>query len=267
MLTRFAAPETLTTMPDFSTRITTDAPLMQAEQLGVRFGKQRVLDDINLVLERGRIVTLIGPNGSGKSTLVKTLIGAIKPAAGRIVHAPDVRVGYVPQRLHLDPTLPMTVRRFVNLPKRHASHDIAEALEQAGAGHLLNAAMNHLSGGQLQRVLLARALLSRPNLLLLDEATQGLDHRGVADFYQRIEQIRQRSQCAVLMVSHDLHVVMRTADHVICLNGHICCEGQPEKVASSPQYQALFGDQTASTLAFYRHHHAAPHDEALRHAG
>ena len=246
----------------------TGPALLTTEQLTVRFGQQPVLDNINLVLRPGRIVTLIGPNGSGKSTLVKALIGAIKPSAGRIIRSPDLRVGYVPQRLHLDPTFPMTVRRFINLPKRHASHEIGEALEQAGAEHLLNAAMNHLSGGQLQRVLLARALLSHPSLLLLDEATQGLDHRGVAEFYQRIEQIRQRSRCAILMVSHDLHVVMRTADHVICLNGHICCEGQPERVASSPQYQALFGDQTASTLAFYRHQHAGHHDEeTFRHAG
>jgi len=252
----------------FSRLSATGPALLTTEQLTVRFGQQPVLDNINLVLRPGRIVTLIGPNGSGKSTLVKTLIGAIKPSAGRIIRSPDLSVGYVPQRLHLDPTFPMTVRRFINLPKRHASQEIGEALEQAGAEHLLNAAMNHLSGGQLQRVLLARALLSRPSLLLLDEATQGLDHRGVADFYQRIEQIRQRSQCAVLMVSHDLHVVMRTADHVICLNGHICCEGQPERVASSPQYQALFGDQTASTLAFYRHQHVGHHDEeTLRHAG
>lgn len=252
----------------FSRLSATGHALLTTEQLTVRFGQQPVLDNINLVLRPGRIVTLIGPNGSGKSTLVKTLIGAIKPSAGRIIRSPDLSVGYVPQRLHLDPTFPMTVRRFINLPKRHASHEVSEALEQAGAEHLLNAAMNHLSGGQLQRVLLARALLSRPSLLLLDEATQGLDHRGVAEFYQRIEQIRQRSQCAVLMVSHDLHVVMRTADHVICLNGHICCEGQPERVASSPQYQALFGDQTASTLAFYRHQHTSHHDEeTLRHAG
>ncbi|WP_075880789.1 ATP-binding cassette domain-containing protein [Vreelandella massiliensis] len=252
----------------FSRLSATGPALLATEQLAVRFGQQPVLDNINLVLWPGRIMTLIGPNGSGKSTLVKTLIGAIKPSAGRIIRSPNLRVGYVPQRLHLDPTFPMTVRRFINLPKRHTSHEIAEALEQAGAEHLLNAAMNHLSGGQLQRVLLARALLSRPSLLLLDEATQGLDHRGIAEFYQRIEQIRQRSQCAVLMVSHDLHVVMRTADHVICLNGHICCEGQPERVASSPQYRALFGDQTASTLALYRHQHTDSHDkETLRHAG
>lgn len=251
----------------FSRLSANDPALLTTEKLTIQFGKQPVLDNINLELRPGRIVTLIGPNGSGKSTLVKTLIGAIKPSAGRIIRSPDLRIGYVPQRLHIDPTFPLTVRRFINLPKRHDKLDIADALEQAGARHLLDAAMHHLSGGQLQRVLLARALLLRPTLLLLDEATQGLDHRGVAEFYQRIEQIRQRSQCAVLMVSHDLHVVMRAADHVICLNGHICCEGQPEKVASSPQYHAIFGDQTASTLAFYRHHHAHHDDEALRHAG
>ncbi|WP_051690159.1 ATP-binding cassette domain-containing protein [Halomonas alkaliantarctica] len=256
-----------TSTPSSSTSLP-DQALLSTEQLSVQFGQRPILKDINLVLQPGRIVTLIGPNGSGKSTLVKTLVGAIKPAAGRIIRSPALKIGYVPQRLHLDDTLPMTVRRFVNLPHRHASRDITEALEQAGAEHLLNAAMNHLSGGQLQRVLLARALLSRPTLLLLDEATQGLDHRGVAEFYQRIEQIRQRSQCAVLMVSHDLHVVMRTADHVICLNGHICCEGQPEQVASSPHYHALFGDQVASTLAFYRHQHVGHHDEErLHHAG
>ncbi|WP_404376644.1 ATP-binding cassette domain-containing protein [Vreelandella aquamarina] len=251
-----------------SCALLTDNVLLSIDQLTVRFGQQTVLENINLSLTAGQIVTLIGPNGSGKSTLVKALIGAIKPSSGHITCSRDLKIGYVPQRLHLDPTFPMTVHRFINLPKRHTHRDIAEALAQAGAGHLLNAAMNHLSGGQLQRVLLARALLSRPSLLLLDEATQGLDHRGVAEFYQRIEQIRQRSQCAVLMVSHDLHVVMRTADHVICLNQHVCCEGQPEKVAASPQYQALFGDQTANTLAFYRHQHATPNDkERLRHAG
>lgn len=245
-----------------------DNALLRTDQLTVKFGQQPVLENINLSLKPSQIATLIGPNGSGKSTLVKALIGAIKPSAGHINRSRDLKIGYVPQRLYLDPTLPMTVHRFINLPKRHASRDIAEALEQAGVEHLLNVAMNHLSGGQLQRVLLARALLSRPSLLLLDEATQGLDHRGVAEFYQRIEQIRQRSQCAVLMVSHDLHVVMRTADHVICLNRHVCCEGQPEKVTASPQYHALFGDQAASTLAFYHHRHANPQDkETLRHAG
>jgi zinc transport system ATP-binding protein len=230
-------------------------PILRASQLNVRIGGNHILKDIHLALHREEIVTLIGPNGSGKSTLVKTLVGAIKPTSGSIDIDSNLRIGYVPQRLHLDPTLPMTVSRFLNLPRRHRRTDVQLALTHAGVEKLHNAAMSQLSGGQLQRVLLARALIAKPDILILDEATQGLDHRGVADFYKKIEEVRQTYRCAVLMVSHDLHVVMRTADQVLCLNGRICCEGKPERVASSPDYQALFGDQTAQTLAFYHHYH------------
>lgn len=229
--------------------------ILNVRHLNVRFGGQHILENINLDLYRQQVVTLIGPNGSGKSTLVKTLIGAVTPTSGQVTIAPQQRIGYVSQRLHLDPTLPMTVKRFINLPRRHPHHTVQKALEDAGAEALIKAAMSELSGGQFQRVLLARALLTRPDILILDEATQGLDHRGTAEFYQHIESVRRSYGCAVLMVSHDLHVVMRTADHVLCLNRVICCEGKPEQVASSPDYQALFGDQTAQTLALYRHQH------------
>ncbi|MCO7245636.1 metal ABC transporter ATP-binding protein [Halomonas sp. Mc5H-6] len=242
--------------------ITPSAPLLRACQLNVRIGGKPILEDIHLALHREEIVTLIGPNGSGKSTLVKTLVGAIKPTSGRLEIDAGLNIGYVPQRLHLDPTLPITVSRFINLPHRHPRDDVPQALTNAGVEGLHNAAMSQLSGGQLQRVLLARALINRPDILILDEATQGLDHRGIADFYQKIEEVRQSYRCAILMVSHDLHVVMRTADHVLCLNGHICCEGKPERVASSPDYQALFGEQTAQMLAVYRHQH-----EEAAHAG
>jgi zinc transport system ATP-binding protein len=235
---------------------------LRACQLNVRIGGKPILEDIHLALHREKIVTLIGPNGSGKSTLVKTLVGAIKPTSGRVEIDSGLNIGYVPQRLHLDPTLPITVSRFMNLPRRHRRDDVHQALLNAGVETLHNAAMSQLSGGQLQRVLLARALINRPDILILDEATQGLDYRGVAGFYQKIEEVRQSYRCAILMVSHDLHVVMRTADHVLCLNGHICCEGKPERVASSPDYQALFGEQTAQMLAVYRHQH-----EEAAHAG
>ncbi|MFI0474279.1 metal ABC transporter ATP-binding protein [Halomonas sp. HMF6819] len=239
---------------------TQDDVLVSISRLSVRFDGEFVLENIDLTLYRHQILTLIGPNGSGKSTLVKTLIGAVKPAAGSLRVGAGLRIGYVPQRLHLDPTLPMTVKRFINLPHRQDPAAVERALDEAGAGHLLQATMSHLSGGQFQRVLLARALLTRPDILILDEATQGLDQRGTAEFYRRIEAVRQSYGCAVLMVSHDLNVVMRTADHVVCLNRTLCCEGKPEHVASSPDYQALFGevladDQGANPLALYRHHH------------
>ncbi|WP_447554237.1 metal ABC transporter ATP-binding protein [Vreelandella sp. EE22] len=234
--------------------------LVTVSRLNVRFGGERVLQDIDLTLYRHQVLTLIGPNGSGKSTLVKTLVGAITPTSGSVCVRAGQRIGYVPQRLHLDPTLPMTVKRFIDLPRRHDPRDVDRVLEEAGARHLLTATMSHLSGGQFQRVLLARALLARPDILILDEATQGLDQRGTAEFYQRIEAVRERYWCAVLMVSHDLNVVMRTADHVVCLNRTLCCEGKPERVASSPDYQALFGEalfdeKSANTLALYRHQH------------
>lgn len=232
-----------------------NAAVLNVRQLNVRFGGQRILENINLELYRNQVVTLIGPNGSGKSTLVKTLVGAVKPDSGRVEIAPGCRIGYVPQRLHLDPTLPMTVKRFINLPRRHHSQDITKALQEADAENLMQATMSHLSGGQFQRVLLARALLSNPDILILDEATQGLDQRGTAEFYRRIDAVRRTYHCAVLMVSHDLHVVMRTANHVLCLNRVICCEGKPDRVASSPDYQALFGEHAAQTLALYRHQH------------
>lgn len=229
--------------------------LIDIAGLSVRLGGNEILRDITLSLVAGEIVTVVGPNGSGKSTLVKVMIGAQPASAGRVRRKPGLRVGYVPQKLHIDPTLPMTVGRFLGLPGRVPASAAAAALEQAGVGQLAHRQMTGLSGGQFQRVLLARALLARPELLILDEATQGLDQPGSAAFYLRIEEVRRQLGCAVLMVSHDLHVVMSASDRVICLNGHICCEGAPAHVASAPQYRALFGEGTQGALALYRHHH------------
>lgn len=239
--------------------------LIETRGLSVRLGSSTVLFDVNLSVERGEIVTIVGPNGSGKSTLLRTIIGAVRPSSGRIRQAPGLRIGYVPQKLHIDPTLPMTVARFLCLPRRPAEADLRSALEHAGLPDLRDRQMADLSGGQFQRVLLARALLEKPDLLILDEATQGLDQPGSAAFYRRIEDVRREMNCAVLMVSHELHVVMSASDRVICLNGHVCCEGRPEIVAQAEAYRALFGSGTQGALALYRHEHTHVHDHPHSH--
>ncbi|HET9068979.1 MAG TPA: metal ABC transporter ATP-binding protein [Amaricoccus sp.] len=233
-------------------------PLIEARGVGIAFAGQRVLEGVDLALEAGEIVTIVGPNGSGKSTLLRLLIGAERPGEGRIVRAPGLRIGYVPQRLAVDATLPLTVDRFLALAERR--RDLrAGALERVGIPALAGRQLAALSGGQFQRALLAQALLRRPQLLVLDEAAQGLDQPGEARFYRLIEQIRGELGCAVLMVSHDLHVVMAASDRVICLNGHICCEGTPTVVSAAPEYRALFGFGTQGALALYRHDHDHAH--------
>jgi len=235
-------------------------PLVDLAGLHVALGGRTVLRDVTLRLTPGEIVTVVGPNGSGKSSLLRAVIGAVIPVAGTIRRRPGLRLGYVPQRLHIEPTLPLTVRRFLGLPTPVTGGRAEDALDAAGADGLGDRQMAALSGGQFQRVLLARALLGDPQLLILDEPTQGLDQPGAAAFYRRIEEVRQRLGCAVLMVSHELHVVMAASDRVICLNGHICCEGAPEHVASAPEYRALFGSGTGGALALYRHEHDHAHD-------
>lgn len=239
--------------------------LVCVDDLSISYGAKIVLSQVSLRIEPGEIVTIVGPNGSGKTSLLRSIIGAVKPVRGQVTRKDGLRLGYVPQRLHIDPTLPMTVARFLALPGGVAPKNIDGALAQAGVPNLSDAQMSRLSGGQFQRVLLARALIGKPQLLLLDEATQGLDQPGSAAFYQQIETVRRETGCAILMISHELHVVMSASDRVICLNGHVCCEGTPEVVASAPEYRALFGSGTMGALALYRHdhdhdHHHGQHD-------
>lgn len=236
--------------------------LVAFDNVSVSLGGRTVLQRISLALEPAEIVTIVGPNGSGKSTLIRTLLGAVRPSAGTLQKAPGLRIGYVPQKLAIDPTLPLSVARFLSLPQRKSPQQTETALATAGVPDLAKQQMGGLSGGQFQRVLLARALLETPQLLILDEATQGLDQPGSAAFYRQIEQVRQDLGCAVLMVSHELHVVMAASDRVICLNGHVCCAGAPEQVASAPEYQALFGSGTAGALALYRHEHDHHHHDS-----
>ena len=233
--------------------------LIEVKNLAVTYGANTVLKGVSLTLNAGEIVTIVGPNGSGKTSLFRAIIGATEPESGEIILQPNLKIGYVPQRLHIDSTLPITVDRFMRLTEPVSSSRCKEALEAAGVPDLLNRQMTQLSGGQFQRVLLARALISAPDVLLLDEATQGLDQGGSAAFYQQIETVCRQTGCAVLMISHELHVVMSASDRVICLNGHVCCEGTPAVVASAPEYRALFGSGTGGALALYRHDHDHDH--------
>lgn len=234
--------------------------LISVKDLSVTYGANTVLRHVSLNLDPGEIVTIVGPNGSGKTSLLRAIIGATRPSSGKITLKPGLKIGYVPQRLHIDQTLPITVERFLRLADRIPRTACKAALESAGVPDLMTRQMSQLSGGQFQRVLLARALINQPDVLLLDEATQGLDQRGSAAFYQQIETVRRDTGCAVLMISHELHVVMSASDRVICLNGHVCCEGTPAVVASAPEYRALFGTGTGGALALYRHEHDHGHD-------
>ena len=242
----------------------TDA-LITAENLTIRLDGQEVLSNVSLKVQRAEIVTILGPNGSGKSTLLRALLGILRPASGNVTRRAGLVIGYVPQKLAVDRTLPMTVRRFLSLPKRVSDPDATAALARVGLPEVAGRQMADLSGGQFQRVLLARALLARPDLLILDEPTQGLDQPGEAAFYRLIEEVRRETGVAVLMVSHDLHVVMAASDRVICLNGHVCCEGTPRVVSNAPEYRALFGLGTQGALALYQHVHDHSHDHGHDH--
>lgn len=221
---------------------------------------ETVLQDVDFRIAPGEIVTVVGPNGSGKSSLVRALLGHMPLTEGQVTRRDGLRIGYVPQRVQLDTAIPMTVRRFLSLPRRIDNAEAAAVLLRTGVPGLEQRQLTQLSGGQFQRVLLARALLHAPHLLVLDEPTQGLDQPGIVAFYQLVEDVRRATGAAVLMVSHDLLVVMRASDRVICLNGHICCEGTPQDVSIAPAYRALFGADAQGTLALYRHHHDHDHE-------
>ena len=242
-------------MPEDAAR---GVPLVEVAGVDVRFGAKAVLGGVDLVVHAGEVVSLIGPNGAGKTTLVRVVLGLIAPDRGRVGRT-AARIGYVPQNLAVDPTLPLTVRRFMALAGGAAEH-ARDALAEVGASEVLESPVQDLSGGETRRVLLARALVRDPQLLVLDEPAQGVDVGGQAELYGVIRRIRDRHGCGVLMVSHDLHLVMAATDRVVCLNRHVCCVGHPDTVSRDPNYVALFGDRAAANLAVYHHHHDHRHD-------
>ena len=234
-------------------------PLIRLQQVSVGFRQESVLENVQLAVNAGEIVTLIGPNGAGKTTLVRVVLGLLKPDSGSVWRKPKLRIGYMPQKLTVDPTLPLSVLRFLRLVPGVDRAAALAALAEVGAEQVIDSPLQNISGGELQRVLLARALLREPELLVLDEPVQGVDVAGQAELYRLITELRDRHGCGVLMVSHDLHLVMSTTDQVVCLNRHVCCSGHPEQVSGDPAFVELFG-QDAQSLAIYHHHHDHSHD-------
>lgn len=238
----------------------TGETLLEISALDVAFGTNQVLHGVDLLVTAGEIVTLIGPNGSGKTTLVRAALGLLQPSSGKIWRKPDLRIGYVPQKLVVDASLPLSVRRFVTLGRHVSAMSAAEALDELGLNAMSEQAIQSLSGGEMRRVLLARAMAHQPELLVLDEPTAGVDVGGQADLYGLIEELRKRHGCAVLLISHDLHLVMANTDRVVCLNHHVCCTGTPQDIAEHPEYLTLFGSHHQARLALYTHHHDHAHN-------
>lgn len=242
--------------------------LLTLENVGLNRGGRWLVRGVDLSVHRGESVTLIGPNGAGKSTTAKIALGLMSPDEGRAAQASGLKVGYVPQQLSIDWTLPLTVRRFMSLTNRVSDKDLHAALDTVGIAEMADAEVRHLSGGEFQRTLLARAIARNPDLLVLDEPVQGVDFSGEIALYELIGEIRRTMGCGILMISHDLHVVMADTDSVVCMNGHVCCQGPPRMVAENPEYLALFGARAAGALAVYEHAHDHTHlpDGTVRHA-
>ena len=242
--------------------------LVELDGAGVNRAGRWLVRGVSLSIRKGEILTLIGPNGSGKSTTARMALGVLNPDEGRAMRQPGLKVGYVPQKVSIDWTLPLTVERFMRLTGNIARADVDAAMERTGVSKLRHEEVRSLSGGEFQRVMLARAIARKPDLPVLDEPLQGVDFSGQIVLYELISKLRNELGCGILLISHDLHVVMAATDQVICLNGHVCCHGTPVAVASSPEYRQLFGDRAVPTLAVYEHHHDHVHlpDGRVRHA-
>ncbi len=242
--------------------------LVQLENVGVRRNGNWLVRHVDITVGRGEIITIVGPNGSGKSTTLKALTGIVRPTEGRVIRDKGLKIGYVPQKLTLDGTMPLSVRRMMKLARNESRDNIDKLLEQFQIGHLADAQVQSISGGEFQRLLLARAILGRPHLLILDEPSQGVDFSAQIEIYDYIRSYRDDTGAGIVLVSHDLQLVMAATDQVICMNGHVCCKGTPRGVAADPQYLELFGPRAAEALAIYRHTHDHVHlpDGRVRHA-
>ena len=233
--------------------------LVKLDKASAVKNKKVLVKNISLEVKQGEIVTLIGPNGSGKTTTAKMALGINKNFEGSVQRYTD-KIGYVPQKVVIDWTLPIRVSDFMQLTSKVNIEEVNEALNFTGVNHLENKNLNELSGGEFQRVLIARAIAKKPELLVLDEPVQGVDFKGEISLYELIRSISEKTNCGILLISHDLHVVMSATDYVVCLNGHVCCSGTPKKVANSNQYRELFGDRASTMLSIYEHNHDHSHE-------
>lgn len=242
-----------------------DEDLLQLHRVSVRAGNRQLIDHISFSVKKHQIITLMGPNGAGKTTIIRVILGTIALSDGIILRKTGVKLGYVPQKLHVPATLPMNVAEFLRLAianppqSGNVKHSLTEILQMLHIEHLYQQPLHLLSGGEKQRVLLARAIWQQPDMLLLDEPVQGIDMAGQIAFYQQLRSIRQQLDCAILLVSHDLHWVMAASDKVICINRHICCTGSPDDIHHHPEFIELFGKAAANHVASYHHHHDHSH--------
>ena len=236
-----------------------DKTLLKIEDLSVKFKDKQVLDNINFSISRAKIITILGPNGSGKTTLVRCILGLIKPNSGKITLSPKLRIGYMPQKLILNKNLPLTAYDFLKLEIGKKTENLDHYIAEVGIEKILNSDLQKLSGGEMQKLLLTKAILKSPNLLILDEPVSGLDITGQIEFYKLIDKLRSEKNMAILIISHDLHTVMKRADHIICLHHHICCEGAPEEINKQSYFNTTFDSEILKTLTIYEHHHDHKH--------
>ena len=237
-----------------------NSTLVKLNNAGFKQNNKWLVEGVSLTVNKGKIVTLIGPNGSGKSTTAKIALGIYKNIEGSVEKYTN-KVGYVPQKISIDWTLPLRVHDFMLLTENIKDEAIDEALNLTGVIHLKNKNLGNLSGGEFQRVLIARAISKKPELLVLDEPVQGVDYTGEIALYELIKRISDTLNCGILLISHDLHTVMTATDHVVCLNGHVCCSGTPMDVAKNNEYKTLFGEQASQILSVYEHKHDHVHSD------
>ena len=233
--------------------------LVKLENAGVQRMSKWLVKGISFEISQGQIVTLIGPNGSGKTTTAKMILNIMNPDDGQITRNTD-KMAYVPQKINIDWTMPLRVIDFMKITNNLNNNQVIESLTTTGVDKLLYNQIHNLSGGEFQRVLIARAIAKKPDLLVLDEPVQGVDYNGEIALYNLIKKISVNLNCGILLISHDMHFVMSTTDHVVCLNGHICCSGTPSSVVKNPEYIKLFGEHNSETLSYYQHHHDHSHD-------